>query len=176
MRDLITSLSAISDRAGVTDAVRVQILATEHWSLLATRTMTWNDVFSRASMFLTVLSAAVVALALVAQVTAFGPDFCLFALPVWPVVLLVGLATFLRLGDANNVDAGLVIGMNWLRHAYLELAPELAPYFVTGYHDTDASLLADLRRSAAGSSTQYLRVRAQRRARRGGEGKRGSKW
>ena len=52
------TLPPLSDRSGVTDAVRTQILATEHWSLLATRSMTWNEVFSRASMFITVLSAA----------------------------------------------------------------------------------------------------------------------
>ena len=133
-----TSVATLrSDRsgAGVTDAVRVQILATEHWSLLATRSMTWNEIFSRASMFITVLSAAVVALALVAQATAFGSGFHLFALLVLPIVLLVGLATFLRLGDANTDDFGLVLGMNRLCHAYLELAPDLEPYFVTGHHD-----------------------------------------
>ncbi len=80
MSDSLPTLPALSDRSGVTDAVRAQILATEHWSLLATRSMTWNEVFSRASMFVTVLSAATVALALVAQATAFGPGFRLFAL------------------------------------------------------------------------------------------------
>jgi hypothetical protein len=134
-----TLLSNRSD-AGITDAVRAQILATEHWSLLATRSMTWNEIFSRAAMFITVLSAAVVALALVAQATAFGSGFRLFALLVLPVVLLVGVATFLRLGDANTDDFGLVLGMNRLRHAYLELAPELEPYFVTGYHDDMAGI------------------------------------
>ena len=97
MNDLSTALPPISDRSGVTDAVRTQILATEHWSLLATRSITWNEVFSRASMFLTMLSAAVVALALVAQATDFGPGFRLFALLVLPVVLLVGVATVIRL-------------------------------------------------------------------------------
>jgi hypothetical protein len=132
---------SLSDRSGVTDAVRAQILATEHWSLLATRSTTWNEVFSRASMFITVLSAGVVALALVAQATAFGPNFLLFAVLVLPVVLLVGVATFLRLGDANTDDFGLVLGMNRLRHAYLELAPELEPYFVTGHHDDRAGII-----------------------------------
>jgi hypothetical protein len=134
------TLPALSDRSGVTDAVRAQILATEHWSLLATRSMTWNEIFSRASMFITVLSAAVVALALVAQATAFGPGFRLFALLVLPVVLLVGVATRIRLSDANIEDFGLVMGMNRLRHAYLELAPELEPYFVTAHHDDQASV------------------------------------
>jgi hypothetical protein len=140
MSDSLPTLPALSDRSGVTDAVRVQILATEHWSLLATRTIIWNEVFSRASMFITVLSAAVVALALVAQVTAFGPGFRLFALLVLPVVLLVGLATVLRLSDANTDDFELVVGMNRLRHAYVELAPELEPYFVTGHTDDEAGI------------------------------------
>jgi hypothetical protein len=113
---------------------------------LATRSMTWNEVFSRASMFVTVLSAAAVALALVAQVTAFGSGFRLFALLVFallalPVVLLVGLGTVLRLGAANTEDFALVIGMNRLRHSYLELAPELEPYFVTAHHDDEASIM-----------------------------------
>lgn len=34
-----------------------------------------------------------------------------------------------------------MIGMNRLRHAYLELAPELEPYFVTGHHDDEASIM-----------------------------------
>lgn len=79
----------LSDRTGVTDAVRIQILATEHWSLLATRGMTWNEMFTRAGMFLTTLSAAVVALALVAQATDFGGNFHVFALLILPVVLLL---------------------------------------------------------------------------------------
>jgi hypothetical protein len=135
-----TTQPPLSDRSGVTDAVRAQILATEHWSLLATRSMTWNEVFSRASMFITLLSAAVVALALVAQATGFGPGFRLFALLVLPVVLLVGLATLVRLTEDNTEDIGLVLGMNRLRHAYLELAPELEPYFVTAHHDDDAGM------------------------------------
>src|SRR5215831_9744947 len=103
MNDPLTTkaLPPLSDRSGVTDAVRTQILATEHWSLLATRNMTWNEVFSRAAMYITVLSAAVVALALVAQATAFGPSFHIFALLVLPVVLLVGLATSIILSEAN---------------------------------------------------------------------------
>jgi hypothetical protein len=141
MSDPLPTTPTLSDRSGVTDAVRVQILATEHWSLLATRSMTWNEVFSRASMFITVLSAAVVALALVAQATAFGPGFRVFALLVLPIVLLVGVATVIRLGDANSDDFGLVIGMNRLRHAYLELAPELEPYFMTAHHDDEASVM-----------------------------------
>jgi len=56
-------------------ARRAQFLATEHWSLLATRSMSWNESFARSSMFLTSLSTATVALALVGSATQFGPEF-----------------------------------------------------------------------------------------------------
>jgi hypothetical protein len=135
MQNPSTQIPPLSDRSGVTDAVRAQILATEHWSLLATRSILWNETFSRASIFLTVLSATMVALALVGQATAFGQAFRIFALVVLPIVLLVGLGTHSRLAAVNNQDLWLMIGMNRLRHAYLELAPELEPYFTTGHND-----------------------------------------
>jgi hypothetical protein len=63
------------DRSEGTPPLRVQILATEHWSLLATRGMTWNEIFSRTGTFLTVLSATVIALSLVARQRASGRVF-----------------------------------------------------------------------------------------------------
>ncbi|MFI7062460.1 hypothetical protein ACIBL3_15860 [Kribbella sp. NPDC050124] len=118
--------------AGKTHA---QFLATEHWSLLATRGMTWQEIFSRTGTYLTVLSAAVVALSLVANATGFGSGFTTFALLVLPVVLLVGFGTYFRLIEADIEDTWLIIGMNRLRHAYVELAPELEPYFIASHHD-----------------------------------------
>jgi hypothetical protein len=114
---------------------RLQILATEHWALLATRSLSWSESFSRAGMFLTVLSGAVVALALVAQATRFTGAFVLFATLLLPVVLVMGGATFVRLVEINNEDARWVAGMNRLRHAYIELEPELEPYFTSGWTD-----------------------------------------
>lgn len=124
-----------------TAARLLQILTTEHWSLLATRGMTWNEIFSRTGTFLTVLSAAVIATSLVAQATGFGDGFKAFALVVLPVVLLLGLTTFLRLIEADIEDAWLVTGMNRLRHAYVELAPGVDRYFVAGHHDDAAGIL-----------------------------------
>jgi hypothetical protein len=113
-------------------ALRVQMLATEHWSLLATRSLSWNESFARAGMFLTLLSGSTVALALVAQASSFGPAFGTFALLILPVVLFVGLTTYVRLLEINNEDYVWVRGMNRLRGAYLEVDPELAQYFITG--------------------------------------------
>lgn len=120
---------------GAEAALRAQLLATEHWSLLATRSMTWSEIFSRTGTFLTVLSAVAVALSLTAQATGFGQSFRAFALVVLPIALLVGLGTYVRLVEADIEDGWLIVGMNRLRHGYLELAPDLEPYFVTSPHD-----------------------------------------
>jgi hypothetical protein len=127
--------------AAVTPALRLQILATEHWSLLASRSLAWNETFSRAAMFLSTVAGAIVALALVAQASDFGSGFRRFALVILPVVLFVGVGTIFRLRASNYHDATCVIGMNRIRAAYLELAPELEPYFVTGTTDDLAGVL-----------------------------------
>jgi hypothetical protein len=136
--------SALASAAGSDDlpaGLRLQILTTEHWSLLSTRALSWNEAFSRAAMFLSALSGAIVALALVAQLASFGEAFSTFALLILPVVLFLGVATFLRLVQINREDVRWVIGMNLLRHAYLEAAPELRPYFVTGSSDDEAGVM-----------------------------------
>jgi hypothetical protein len=121
-------------------AVRAQILAAEHWSLLATRSSIWQEIFSRTGTFLTVLSATVVALSLVVQAAGFEESFRIIALLVLPLVLLVGLTTFIRLVEADIEDAWLLVGMNRLRHAYVELVPDLDRFLVTGHHDDEAGL------------------------------------
>src|SRR5438094_1613414 len=84
---------------GLDDPRALQILSTEHWSLLATRSMLWNEAFARAALFLSVLSASVVALSLIGTER---PAFRSFALIVLPVALFIGIATFLRIDDANH--------------------------------------------------------------------------
>jgi hypothetical protein len=144
--------SVPTDADAARRALRVQMLATEHWSLLATRSLSWNESFSRAGMFLSLLSGSVVALALVAQATAFGDAFAIFALLLLPVVLFVGIATYVRLLEINNEDLVWVVGMNRLRKAYLEIEPDLARHFVTGSEDDPASILATYGAHPGGSS------------------------
>jgi hypothetical protein len=133
--------SGISEGAGLPPSARLQILTTEHWSLLATRGMTWNEAFSRAQMFLSALSGGIVALALASQAMGFGSGFIVFALLLLPVLLFLGLATFVRLVDINNEDNLWVAGMNILRRAYLDAAPELERYFISGTYDDEASIM-----------------------------------
>jgi hypothetical protein len=120
--------------------IRLQILSTEHWSLLASRGLAWNESFTRASMFLSTLSGSIVALSLIGGVDGFNDPFFVVALVVLPVDLFVGIGTWLRMGAANYHDAIAVIGMNRIRAAYLEIAPDLAPYFVMGVHDDAAGV------------------------------------
>jgi hypothetical protein len=122
---------------GISPPTRLQILSTEHWSLLASRSLAWNESFSRAGMFLSTLSGAIVALALVAQASAFGEGFRIFGLVILPVVLLVGVGTLLRMGIANYHDALCVVGMNRIRAGYMELAPDLDRFFVMGTTDDE---------------------------------------
>jgi hypothetical protein len=121
-------------------ALRLQVLATEHWGLLATRSLAWNESFTRAGMFLSTLSGAIVALALVAQATAFGNEFSTFALVILPVVLFIGLATFIRMGSSNAYDALCVVGMNRIRRAYMQITPEIEPFLVMGTYDDEKSV------------------------------------
>jgi hypothetical protein len=125
---------ATAGAADSTDlARRAQLLSTEHWSLLATRSMSWNEAFSRTGMFLSTLSAATVALALAGPAMAFGSVFPLFALVVLSVTLFLGLATYVRLVQVNNEDLYWVAGMNIIRDAYTKLSPGIEKEFITGH-------------------------------------------
>jgi hypothetical protein len=70
--------------------------------LLAARSLIWNEAMSRATVFLTVLSAAIIALALLADATGFGPHTITATLVLLPVVLLLGIATYVRLGTDQH--------------------------------------------------------------------------
>ncbi len=115
------------------DPREAQFLATEHWSLLATRSLSWSEAFSRSGMFLSTLSAATVALALVGPATDFGPEFIGFALIILSVTLFLGVATFVRLTQVNNEDLYWVAGMNWLRAEYARLVPGIETAFFAGW-------------------------------------------
>jgi hypothetical protein len=117
------------------DSEVIQILATEHWSLLATRALTYQESLGRVNMFLAILSGAVIALALVAQADHFGTAFISIAIFMLAVVAVVGFFTVSRLIALNRDDFHWVMAMNRLRNAYLHMHPELEPHFFTGTHD-----------------------------------------
>jgi len=124
------------------DPRALQILSTEHWSLLAGRSLAYNEAFSRASMFLTFLSATLIVIGFVIGSQGLSPG----VVPVAAILLLadlyIGAATVGRLIDANSEELHAVRGMNRIRHAYREMVPGLEPYFVSGFHDDARGVLA----------------------------------
>ncbi|HET7026905.1 MAG TPA: hypothetical protein VFI28_04370 [Candidatus Limnocylindrales bacterium] len=117
------------------DPRALTILTTEHWSLLSARTLVYNEAFARAGMFLTFLSATLVALGLIATQMTLGSGFLLVAGVVLGVDLFIGLATMGRVATATSEDVRYLQGMNRIRHAYHDIVPGLERYFTAGKYD-----------------------------------------
>lgn len=133
--------AAVTPIATLDDPRVIQILSTEHWSLLASRGLAYNEAFIRGGMFLTFLSMSFVALALLAQGMAFDAQFLTVAAILLAFDLVIGLATYGRITGANVDDLRAVYGMARIRHGYTEAAPILVPYFTTATHDDLPSVL-----------------------------------
>ena len=130
-----------SATSALADPRALQILSTEHWSLLATRSLSYNEAFTRAGMFLTALSASMVAIAFVAQADRTGTAVPTFTIILLAFDLFVGLTTYFRLVETTREDLRSIQGMNRIRHAYLEMVPGLTPYFVSSDRDDLAGIL-----------------------------------
>jgi hypothetical protein len=133
-------------------------LTTEHWSLLATRSLTWNEIFARSSTYVSALSGALVALALLGQISSFGESFTTIALLILPTVFFLGLTTYVRLVKANLEDFFWVTGMNRIRAGYLEVVPEVAPYLTTSPHDDVPGFLNTVAAPPGASNLLYVFV------------------
>ena len=91
--------------------------------MLSSRSTTQNELLVRIAIFLTLVSASVVSLALVGQATDFDGRFDAFTIVLFSIVLLVGTLTLLRVQNGSEEDHAYVIGMNRIRAAYAELDP-----------------------------------------------------
>lgn len=119
----------------VSPAVRAQLLATEHWSLLASRSTTQGEVLTRISMFLYLVSAGLVSLALAGQATDFDEGFPGIALTLLGIILMVGVLTQVRVINVSLEDLAYVLAMNRLRGAYAEIDPGIAEYLMASRYD-----------------------------------------
>jgi hypothetical protein len=128
---------ATTPETEVSASVRAQLLATEHWSLLASRSTTQNELLVRIAIFLTLASASVVSLALIGQATDFDGRFDAFTIVLFSILLVVGTLTLVRVHNGSEEDLAYVIGMNRLRAAYTELDPGIDRYFITSTHDDE---------------------------------------
>ena len=105
-------------------------LTTEHFTLQTARSATISESNGRVMIFLSTLSSCVVALAFVGQSTSFGTTFYVFVFTLFPAVLIVGFATFMRALQVSVEDAYFAIAINRIRQHYVELHPDAAELFV----------------------------------------------
>lgn len=135
--------SSFDDEPALTDsqrALRAQLLATEHWSLLASRSTTQSEVLTRIAIFLTMVSAGLVSLGVLGNATGFRGWFGLAAIGVLLLLVLLGVITLVRAFNTATEDMMYVLAMNRLRGAYLDLDPGLAPYLLMAADDDEAGV------------------------------------
>jgi hypothetical protein len=118
-------------------SLRAQLLATEHWGLLASRSTTQNEVLTRIAIFLTLVSAGLVTLGFIGQASGFRGWFGVAALAVLLALALLGLITEVRAFNTASEDLMYVVAMNRLRAAYVELDPGLEEYLMASAHDDE---------------------------------------
>lgn len=116
-------------------ALRAQLLATEHWSLLASRSTTQSEILGRMAIFLTLVSAGLVTLGLLGQVGDQQRDLGWVVVGVLAFLLLVGAMTWARVVNAMTEDLMHVVAMNRLRGAYVDLEPGVARYLMASPYD-----------------------------------------
>src|SRR5215469_9720927 len=113
----------------------VTIMTTEHYNLQTGRSMTIAEANGRSSLFVGAVSSALIALAFVGQLSHLGTTFYVFSLVVIPTLIFMGLITFERVLQSGSADFMYAIGINRIRHLYLEYAPQMQPYIILTPHD-----------------------------------------
>ena len=116
-------------------ARRAQMLATEHWGLLAARGTAQSEVLTRITIFLTLVSAGLVTIGLLGQATQFSGWFTAAALAILGFLALLGLMTQMRVFNVAEEDLMYVVAMNRLRGAYVDLDPPIEKYFLAATAD-----------------------------------------
>jgi hypothetical protein len=129
-------------RAGADRQHIVQFMTTEHFTLQTARAVINAEVSARLQLYLGTVSSVIIALALVAQLSELGVAFRGFALVLLPVAYFLGVVTHERLLQAEVEWLTYGQGMSRIRHWYLEVAPEMEPYFVLPASDDPRAGLA----------------------------------
>ncbi|MFE6733171.1 hypothetical protein [Microbacterium sp. NPDC057650] len=121
-------------------ARRLQILATEHWGLLAARSTAQSEVLTRISIYLTLVSAGLVTVGLLGQATHFTTWFPVAALGILAFLSVVGILTLIRVLAVSEEDFMYVTAMNRIRGAYAEIDPAASDAFLASIHDDELGM------------------------------------
>jgi hypothetical protein len=132
------------DVNGVDRAALLTALTTEHFGLQGARGVTVSESSSRLALYFGALSASLVTLGFVAQASASGTTFRVFALVVLPTLFALGLLVFVRLVETTLEDLRYGRAINRIRNYYLRLAGPETRYFMLGAHDDPAGVLRNM--------------------------------
>src|ERR1700712_1183336 len=130
MRHVDPAPAAVAASLGARLGPAATFATTEHFNLETARAITVSEANGRASIYLAALSSNLIALAFVGQMSELGVEFYSFALILLPVLAYVGVVTFMRLVQSSIEEIAYAQRIALLRHFYLQISPELAPYLV----------------------------------------------
>jgi hypothetical protein len=119
-------------------------LTTEHFTLQGARSSTIAESSARSGLYFGALSASLVSLGFVAQASAAGTTFRVFALVVLPTVFALGMLTFARLVETSIEDIFYGRAINRIRSYYLQLAGDDARYFMLVGNDDAPGVLRNM--------------------------------
>jgi hypothetical protein len=124
-----------SPRPHADEAQILQFMMTEHANLQNARASTIYESNGRISLYFGAISSVIVALAFIGQASQMGDTVVLFSLILLPPLLFMGLVTFGRMLDVLVEDLVYARGINRIRHYYVEIAPQMKPYFIESVND-----------------------------------------
>lgn len=127
------AVAADKDNAGR----EISIFTTMHYVLQMQRAATIAEATGRASMYLTAVSMALVALGFIAQATELSDAFFVFVYVLATALLMIGATTFMRELQLGAEDGIMARAAERLRHAYVDHAPGVERWFAIPLAESD---------------------------------------
>ena len=131
----------IPDSGGTSD---LTILTTEHFTLQSARQLCLQDMQSRSTIFLTAVSAFLVAVGFFGSATRFTGPFFIFVLALLISLWVLGVLSWTRVLQAAIEDVIICFGIARIRHRYTELAPGIGPLLVRSTHDDFTGIYSEM--------------------------------
>ena len=122
-----------------------QLITTEHFTLQGARNATISEANGRLGHYLSTVGSSVVALAFVANVSGMGQVFIAFASVILPVMIVLGVVTFIRTLQIGVDFFRITQAINRIRHYYIDVAPEAEPYLSFPWYDDTQSVQQSMR-------------------------------
>lgn len=113
-----------------------QYLTTEHFTLQGARSANISEANGRLGHYLSIVGSGVVALAFVADVSSLGTLFLAFSAVIFPVLVILGLATMTRMIQLGIDYLRLTQAINRIHNFYLQSTPQAEPFFSFPRFDT----------------------------------------